>query len=174
MAKDEVEAVKWFRKAANQGVALAQSNLGSLYSRGEGVPRDLVEAYKWRNLAAAQGEAIAIKARDALESLMTPDQIAEGQRLSAAFVPRKEMSGSTSDNSTSPENPTATGTGFFITDDGYLISNFHVVKDATQVRLVTSAGSISAKVVKVDAANDLALLKAEGGLHRCPLRRVAR
>ena len=34
------------------------------------------------------------------------------------------------------------GTGFFITDDGYLISNYHVVKDATKVRLLTSAGLI--------------------------------
>jgi hypothetical protein len=39
-----------------------------------------------------------------------------------------------------------------------LITNEHVAKDAAQLRLVTSAGLISAKV-KVDAANDLALLK---------------
>jgi hypothetical protein len=47
-----------------------------------------------------------------------------------------------------------------------LISNYHVVKDATKVRLLTSAGLIDAKVVQVDAANDLALLKAnaEGGM----------
>jgi hypothetical protein len=36
--------------------------------------------------------------------------------------------------------------------DGYLVSNNHVVKDATKVRLLTSAGLIDAKVVKVDAA----------------------
>ena len=48
-----------------------------------------------------------------------------------------------------------TGTVFFITDDGYLISNYHVVKAATKVRLVTSAGTVDAKVVQVDAANDL-------------------
>ena len=66
-------------------------------------------------------------------------------------------------------SPTATGTGFFITDDGYLITNEHVVKDAAQVRLVTSAGLISAKVVKVDAANDLALLKAEGRFASLPI-----
>ena len=41
---------------------------------------------------------------------------------------------------------------FFITDDGYLISNYHVVKDATKVRLLTSANLIDAKVVQVDAA----------------------
>ncbi|MBU6411718.1 MAG: S1C family serine protease, partial [Verrucomicrobia bacterium] len=43
-----------------------------------------------------------------------------------------------------------------------MISNYHVVKDAAQVRLVTSAGTIPATVVQVDAANDLALLKADG------------
>ena len=48
--------------------------------------------------------------------------------------------------------------GVFITDDGYLISNYHVVKDATKVRLLTSAGLIDAKVVQVDAANDLSRL----------------
>jgi S1-C subfamily serine protease len=39
-------------------------------------------------------------------------------------------------------------TPFFITDDGYLISNDHVLKDATKVRLLTSAGLIDAKVVQ--------------------------
>jgi S1-C subfamily serine protease len=59
-------------------------------------------------------------------------------------------------------HPESSGTGFFITDDGYLITNKHVAGNGAQVRLVTSAGLIPAKVVKVDATNDLALLKAEG------------
>jgi S1-C subfamily serine protease len=54
-----------------------------------------------------------------------------------------------------------TGTVFFITNNGYLISNYHVVKYETKVRLLTSAGLIDAKVVQVDAANDLALLKVQ-------------
>jgi len=58
---------------------------------------------------------------------------------------------------------------FFITDDGYLISNYHVVKDATKVRLLTGAGLIDAKVVQVDAANDLALLKADGRFAPLPI-----
>jgi serine protease Do len=56
--------------------------------------------------------------------------------------------------------PKAGGTGFFISGDGFLISSAHVVEGATQVRLVTSGGLILAKVLKLDAANDLALLKA--------------
>ena len=100
------------------------------------------------------------------DGTFTPEQIAEAQELAREFKPHKE---SGSDNSTSPSNPTASGTGFFITDDGYLITNNHVVKDATQVRLVTSAGLIVAKVIKVDAANDLALLKVEGRFTPLPI-----
>ena len=70
---------------------------------------------------------------------------------------------------TASPRPTASGTGFFITDDGFLITNEHVVKEAAQVRLVTSAGIIAARVVKVDAANDLALLKAEGRFAALPV-----
>ena len=62
-----------------------------------------------------------------------------------------------------------TGTGFFITDDGYLISNYHVVKDAAKVRLLTGAGLIDANVVQVDAADDLALLKADGRFAPLPI-----
>jgi S1-C subfamily serine protease len=50
-----------------------------------------------------------------------------------------------------------------------LISNYHVVKDAAKVRLLTSAGLIDAKVVQVDAANDLALLKADGRFACLPI-----
>jgi len=59
-------------------------------------------------------------------------------------------------------------------DACYFISNFHVVKDATKVRLLTSAGLIDAKVVRVDAANDLALLKADGRFAPLPIVPVAR
>ena len=47
IARDYPEAVKWFRKAADQGSAVAQSFLGVMYGLGQGVPKDYVEAYKW-------------------------------------------------------------------------------------------------------------------------------
>ena len=45
----------WYRKAADQGHALAQFRLGDLYSNGEGSPRDEIKAAKWYRLAADQG-----------------------------------------------------------------------------------------------------------------------
>jgi len=59
VAKDAVEAVKWYRKAAEQGHAQAQFNLGTSYYFGNGVAKDLVEAVKWFRKAAEQGHAMA-------------------------------------------------------------------------------------------------------------------
>ena len=56
----------------------------------------------------------------------------------------------------------ATGTGFFITADGYALTCFHVVLGAQEVVLRTVKGeTLTAKVIAVDKSNDLALLKAE-------------
>ncbi len=165
-AQDYSESAKWFIKAANSGLADAQFCVGLLYFNGYGVTQDYVESHKWCNLASAQGNKDAKKMLDILARRMTSSQIAKAQELAGAFKPR---TGSNSDYFTSPEIPTASGSGFFITDDGYLISNYHVVKDATKVRLLTGAGLIDAKVVQVDAANDLALLKADGKFSPLPI-----
>jgi S1-C subfamily serine protease len=173
VTQDYTEAAKWNRRAADQGDANAQFNLGFLYAKGEGVTQNNLEAYVWLSLAAARGytnaNASASDIRDRVALRMSRDEIIEGQRRATAFVPRMQTASLSSDNSTSPENPSFVGTGFFITDDGYLISNYHVVKEATKVRLVTSAGTIDAKVVQVDAANDLALLKADGKFSPLPI-----
>ena len=44
VAKDYVEAVKWYRKAAEQNHAGAQYNLGVCYANGQGVAKDYVES----------------------------------------------------------------------------------------------------------------------------------
>src|SRR5437764_14004530 len=55
VAKDAVEAAKWFRKAAEQGSAKAQFRLAYAYDNGEGVPKDAAEAVKWYRKMAEQG-----------------------------------------------------------------------------------------------------------------------
>lgn len=73
--------MKWFRRAAEQGLAVAQYNLGVMYGRGLGVPQDDVQAHMWFNLAAARGNETAEKLREEVAARMTPAQIDEGQRL---------------------------------------------------------------------------------------------
>ena len=53
------EALEWYRKAAEQGYAPAQVNLGSLYAEGQGTPQDFQEALRWYHKAADQGYAPA-------------------------------------------------------------------------------------------------------------------
>jgi uncharacterized protein len=45
-------------KEAKNGDALAQVNLGNMYHKGEGVPKDLVESVKWFRKSAEQGNAL--------------------------------------------------------------------------------------------------------------------
>ena len=88
--QDDVEAVSWFRQAADQGYGPAQNILGNAYSFGRGVPQDYVEAHKWRNLAASRASAENQKEyaenRDALAAVMTPQQIADAQKLAREWL----------------------------------------------------------------------------------------
>ena len=59
MPQDAAEAVRWYRLAAEQGLASAQHNLGFMYANGTGVPQDDAEAARWVRLAAEQGLAVA-------------------------------------------------------------------------------------------------------------------
>ena len=59
MPQNDTEAVKWYRKAAEQGYAKAQYNLGFMYERGQGVLQDDTGAVKWYRKAAEQGLALA-------------------------------------------------------------------------------------------------------------------
>ncbi len=64
MVEDKAEAVKWFRKAADQGNADAQYHLGLCYYYGYGVEEDNAEAVNWLKKAADQGnEEAASKLR---------------------------------------------------------------------------------------------------------------
>ena len=57
----------------------------------------------------------------------------------------------------------AEGSGFFISADGYAVTNNHVVDHAKTVQVVTDDGKIlNAKVIGTDPKTDLALIKVEG------------
>ena len=58
---------------------------------------------------------------------------------------------------------TSTGSGFIISEDGYVLTNYHVIEGAKSVTVVTHGGDqLSAAIIGSDAANDVALLKVEG------------
>ncbi len=55
------------------------------------------------------------------------------------------------------------GSGFVVTEDGYIITNHHVIKDATNVRVVFYEGDeYNAEIIGSDSISDIAVLKIEG------------
>jgi hypothetical protein len=53
------EALGWWRQAADQGDALAETAIGAMYAEGYGVHQDYAEAVRWYRKAADQGHAVA-------------------------------------------------------------------------------------------------------------------
>ena len=57
---------------------------------------------------------------------------------------------------------TSSGSGFILTDDGYIVTNYHVVEDATELTVTTHDGTeYSAELKGKDSTNDVAVLKVE-------------
>ena len=80
VAKNEQEAVKWFRDAAEQGASNAQYRLGMCYYRGLGIGQDLVLAHGWLTMSAGNGCQAAKKVLLTISGDMTPDQKTEAAR----------------------------------------------------------------------------------------------
>ncbi len=83
------QAAYWFRKAAEQGSAQAQHHLGHLCATGMSGKKDIVEGYMWFSLAADGNYKPAVVRRDEIAKQMTPQQLAEAQRLAREWKPDK-------------------------------------------------------------------------------------
>lgn len=88
--EDVLEAARWYLVAAQRGHPRAQSALGLLMAKGQGLPQDYVKAYALFDLAAAGFELgrrrdQAIEMRDMMAAFMTPDERAEARRLATSW-----------------------------------------------------------------------------------------
>jgi hypothetical protein len=64
--------------------------------------------------------------------------------------------------STNKDVPVGSGTGFFVSADGYIITNFHVVDESTSLDVHVAGGKVyPARIVTTDPTNDVALIKIE-------------
>jgi hypothetical protein len=101
---DDENAVKWFRRAADQGHITAQGYLGMFYSDAlSSLPYDPVAAYMWFSLAIKQLQELKnptfknsddydklLSARDRIAARMTGARIAEAKLLARAWRPTPE------------------------------------------------------------------------------------
>src|SRR4051812_20987774 len=94
-------------------------------------------------------------------STLTPHQVYENAKDSVAYI--------TSQITQQSDNPfggtqsgVATGSGFVVSSDGYIVTNAHVVEGATKVTVKVGDGKTqTARIVGQDASTDLALLKVD-------------
>jgi hypothetical protein len=70
-----------YRRAAEQGHAPAQDNLGRLYLKGRGVKKDYALAYMWLELAISNGRKSAAKYLNQVVKTMTQEQISNARML---------------------------------------------------------------------------------------------
>jgi hypothetical protein len=78
--KDEAEAVKWFRKAAEGGDTDGQRDLGHALAEGQGTKADLVEATRWLSAAAQKGDKAAKQELEALRGRASVKQVKREQQ----------------------------------------------------------------------------------------------
>jgi uncharacterized protein len=87
--KDITEGAKWLRLSAEQGQQDAQLLLGKSYLKGDkDLPRDPIQAEMWLRLAAKNNLDFYQTELLSAEGQMTPEQIATGKALAAAWKPK--------------------------------------------------------------------------------------
>ena len=151
---DPAKASEWYLKAARQGHAQAQFLLGTALYFGKGVKQDPVMAYQWICLATNFGNSRAREHRRTIGDKLTPTQF-----NTAAKSDRDFMAKPPGHPNATIENATRAATGFFVTHEGHLLTNHHVIAGAKRIEARTASGNFKARVVKSDPANDLALLQ---------------
>ena len=77
--------MQWFRKAAEQGDANAQFNLGVMYGSGRGVPQNYKQSYVWSSVSLANGFGDAKEEQDNASQKLTPSELSEAQALAAEY-----------------------------------------------------------------------------------------
>ena len=179
--KNLSEAAKWARKSAEQGFEESYWIIGKFYAFGEGVPKDEIEALAWFNIAAASGDPWPNALREDYKKRLGQQASLFAQQRSRVILKEiesaKQKSAKTEEPGQRPAQPAdgnadlkGSGTGVFVTSGGLILTAAHVVAESGALKVVTKQDLKVARVVKVDAANDLALLICEGSFQSAPVR----
>ena len=140
-----VEAVKWYRKAAEQGHDLAQFKVGLSYQNGKGVPQSDTEAYVWLNISAENGAPLngrgrAGKLADEIRVSLSASQLEQAENIAKRL--QQQISKQVEENYTKIINElNADGweINMELKDDGA-----HFVRAFRPVKPVSTTGQVSA------------------------------
>jgi len=174
--KDWARAIELLRHAADRGYPLAQVALGFQLETARGAARKPVSAYIWYRIAARmssnaklrdraiQGQnrlIIEFSSQNIIFARTTADDWKPiGPRLefgplgARSVLPRDEAA-----SSSASAKPVSGGSGFFVSHEGDLITDNHVIEGCRELRVVRDEKSNLARVIGTDVGADLAILR---------------
>jgi TPR repeat protein len=182
-ARDMAGAASWFRRAADQGHPQSMHNLGALLMAGNGLPRDLPEGYFWLALAAQRApanlKATYERERDQIGARLPPEQQSQTRGRLAGWAPSGSAAtaiplpapGQTAtipapgQTNTVPRPPSGggrgmSGSGFFVSRDGMVLTNAHVVEQCRSITVTPADGTPRpAQILARTESDDMAVLK---------------
>lgn len=176
---DSELAAQWLQRAAELRNPSAQLLLAQWYLEGRAVERQPLLAHAWAGVAQVATQQLgdpasaqrireqAIAAQRQAELVMSPEELAQARALARNWAPgRIALATRVSPLPVITHGPAATasstppressGSGFYVSREGHLITNDHVVRDCRSLR---TAGGEPLTLVGRDARNDLALLR---------------
>ena len=163
-------AFYWIKKSALQGLKDAQHSIGKMHLLGEGVEQDSNKAYEWLMKSAEQGDSDSqlligymywkgtTTSKDLDAAIGWFAKSAEqGNEKAKAFL--KEMMQLRRDASSKLDLSNAElakyGSGFVVSRDGVVATNYHVVENCKHIII----DGLKATIFDIDSKNDLAILK---------------
>ena len=149
-------------------LALCCALIGSLFGAGGAVavsywltsePEQTTQEQEHMNLLVADREtAIIDVSKVQTGTLLTPAQVYELNVNSTVGITTSITTNYWGYQTTSA----ASGSGFILSDDGYILTNFHVIEDSNSITVSMFDGSsYDAELIGYDEANDIAVLKID-------------
>jgi|SRR5271166_1926137 len=164
------------------GYAYPQSRYGTAYADRTGIPN-------WRLRQACQSDAGCIQQRQieaiqayqaagapvSLPAWVGAERPAPPPSAAEPAPERRPSYAEAEPRQSSHAEEISSGTGFYVTRDGYVLTNAHVVNGCSEIRVETKPGAFTtARLSARDTTNDLALLKIEATLDKAGFRFTAR
>jgi hypothetical protein len=177
IAKDRARAIELLEGAAERGYTPAQLELAFELERYWGAARQPVRAYMWYLIAArtAGNQKLrdrAIQGQNRLRMEFSSQEIINARNAAGEWTPtgprlqfgplgaRPAFPAVAATRSPSaPPKPVSSGSGFFVSHEGDLITDNHVIEGCRELQVVRDDKSNPARIVATDAGADLAILR---------------
>src|SRR5580658_9660702 len=140
---------------ALHGGSLIQASTAPVFAPPPGAPESFADIFERVSPAVV---SIHVTSKVDIQALKR--SIPGFENFPFEIVPKGGAGG---DDDRPPPKQESSGSGFFISQDGYIVTNNHVVEGADDIKVVTKDGTeLKATVVGRDEGTDLAVLKVQG------------